>query len=437
MKKVGVILIFLFLIVTTTYAQGPDDFIFGDPLPDAPALAPRGDYGVGVRTLDLVNPGQPDILNAVKGEPVPTYDRPLTVEIWYPAVIPDGTAMLTEYEDTLGIVDNPDRPLTPFTFAGRALRDADPDPSGGPYPLIIVSHGYPGSRFMLTNLTENLASKGYVVVAIDHTDSLFSDAVNFGSTLLNRSLDILFVLNEMDRLSTEESFLTGLADAQNAALIGYSMGGYGSIDVAGAGLSPFAAGFIENQTGVPGADVRALGNAPAIADRIKAVVAVAPWGMNYGLWEADALANIQVPLFFIAGSQDDVAGYENGIVKFFEGAVNADRYLLTYEGARHNVVPNPPPAEATNFEEYMRYGDNVWDTRRINNVNQHFLTAFLGIYLKGQTDYQQYLDVIEVAAEGVYSVNDDGTPKADYTYWAGFAPRTAVGLTLKHAAPQE
>ena len=41
---------------------------------------------------------------------------------------------------------------------------------------------------MMTYLTENLASKGYVVVAIDHTDSTYTDAGPFASTLLNRMI---------------------------------------------------------------------------------------------------------------------------------------------------------------------------------------------------------------------------------------------------------
>ncbi len=71
--------------------------------------------------------------------------------------------------------------------------------------MIIVSHGYPGSRVLLSYLTENLASKGYVVVAIDHTESTHADKVVFSSTLLNRALDINFVLTYMT-----ESFLGGL-----------------------------------------------------------------------------------------------------------------------------------------------------------------------------------------------------------------------------------
>lgn len=415
--------------------------IFGDARPDAPELAARGVYGVGVQTLTFTNPDQIDILNVTAQTPQPRYDRSLTVEIWYPARIPAGETPLILYKDTLGRVDTPQAPLVPFTFGGRALRDAEPDASGAAYPLIVVSHGFPGSRWMLTYLNENLASKGYVVVAIDHTESTFSDVAGFASTLLNRPLDIRFVINQIAALGAAESdsFLAGLVDADNTGLVGYSMGGYGALNVAG---GAYGATYLPalRAFGFPGADflaVNTIENADFAADeRVKAVYTFAPWGMNFGLWDAASLATLDVPVFFVAGSQDDVAGYENGPRKIFELAAHSERYLLTFEGARHNVAPNPPPPAATTYDQFMRYADTVWDTTRMNNINQHFATAFFGKYLKAQATHA-YLDLIDVAAEGVYSVAADGTFNADHTYWLGFQPRSAVGLRLEHLPAAE
>lgn len=421
-------------------AMQGDGFVFGDARLDAPELAPRGDYGVGVQTLDLVNPGQIDILNVSESNPDPTYDRPITVEVWYPATGVDADATI-EYQETLGRADNPNDPLVPFTFSGRAQRDADIDGEDGPYPLLIVSHGYPGSRYIMSYLGENLASKGYVVVSIDHTDSTFSDVTQFSSTLYNRPLDILFVLNQMAAFGAadSDSFLSGVVDANNTGLIGYSLGGYGVINAAGGG---FGASYVPvlTQFGIPGVERFAsltTGNADFEArqdDRIKAVFAFAPWGMNLNLWDADSLAALTVPLFLVAGSQDDISGYETGTRLVYENTVNSDRYLLTLDGARHNVAPNPPPAAATNYDQYMRYADSVWDSHRMNNIMEHFTTAFFGSILKGETEDAAYLDLIEVAADGVYSVNDDGTFAEDNTYWLGFQPRSAVGMRLEHAA---
>jgi len=416
-------------LLATAQAQTHNaDFIYGDPLPDAPELAARGKYGVGVQTLQLVNKNQIDVVGSKNGKDS-LYDRLLTVEVWYPARIDADKQQLVAYDEVMGTSNDPKRPLIAFKFKGRSLRNAPADQSDGPYPLVIVSHGYVGSRFLMTYLTENLASKGYVVVAIDHAESTFRDAASFASTLLNRSLDDLFVLNEMARLGAKgnKGFWAGLLNADNTALIGYSMGGYGALNVVGAGYSRQAATFFGQMTGGSKAlEKRTAGTAAyqaSLDPRIKAVVAFAPWGMQRAIWDTAALKGITVPTFFVAGSQDDISGYDKGTKAIYNATTNANRFLLTYVNARHNVAPNPPPAEALApglpLDEYLRYAEPAWNERRINNINQHFVTAFLGIELK-KLDYHQYLNLKENANE---------------TPWKGFKPRTSVGLELKHAQP--
>ena len=428
-KLVSFFILFFFMFVQNSQGQG-NAFIYGDKLPDAPILAARGKFKVGVKTAHLIHHDQIDILNSSKDKDS-IYDRPLTIEIWYPALLAEGENEEVIYEDVMGNFNSPDRPLIPFTFKGRALRDAKPDKTNGPYPLIIVSHGYTGSRYIMTYLTENLASKGYVVVAIDHTDSTFRDATGFNSTLLNRSLDDLFILNEIDRLSKESNhYLSGIVNVEKTGLIGYSMGGYGAINVAGGGYSPMATSFFASMSkGNNALNKRKVGQKEFIESfdkRIKAIVALAPWGMEQGVWNDEGLAGIKIPTFYVAGSKDDISGYEKGIKAIYEGAINSERYLLTYMNARHNIAPNPPPAEASekglHLDEYLRYADSVWDQRRINNINQHFITAFLGVKLKDNSDYTQFIDSERLSKQDP---------------WKGFLPRTSVGLELRYAKPKE
>jgi hypothetical protein len=146
--------------------------------------------------------------------------------------------------------------------------------------------------------------------------------------------------------------------------------------------------------------------------------------MQQGLWNAEGLAGIKIPSFFVAGSLDDISGYEKGTKAFYEGAINSDRYLLTFLNARHNVAPNPPPPESLkpglHLDEYLRYADSVWDQRRINNINQHFVTAFLGVHLKQMDSYRAFLNIDEFDKE-----------------WPGFKARTSVGLNLDHQTAAE
>ena len=396
-------------------------FVNGDALYNAPELAARGSYKVGVRTLTVTNPDQINVAAITDGIEV-KYDRSLTLEVWYPASLEENDVELTAYEDVLGRPNNEKRPLDPFTFHGRASRDANPMKADGGYPLVIVSHGYLGSRVLMTYLTENLASKGYVVAAIDHKESTHSDPGPFPATLYHRPYDIMFVLDEMAKMGAtgSDSFLAGMVDEHNAAIIGYSMGGYGVLNVAGAGYSTGLGALFKGMTkGSDAIKSRIMGSSELTAapdPRIKAVIAFAPWGMERGVWDSTGLAGLRIPTLFVAGDQDDISGYEKGIKAIYDGATNVERYMLTYINARHNVAPNPPPIESfpagPNHEEYMHYAEPAWDMRHMNNVNQHFVTAFLGIKLKGK-DYGAYLDLKE---------NSNGEP------WKGFKPRSSLGM---------
>lgn len=204
---------------------------------DAPALSAYGNLPVGVRQIQMVNPGQVNILALDPTQPAPSVlpvsDRPLTVEVWYPAA--KGATGDTKFETLLR--DG----TTTIMLEGKAMRDAAAATGGKPAPLLLLSHGYPGNRFLMSHFAENLASKGYVVASIDHTDSTYADQSAFASTLVNRPLDQLFVLNELARLNNDtSSVFAGKIDTDNTALLGYSMGGYGALITAGAGVTPTA-----------------------------------------------------------------------------------------------------------------------------------------------------------------------------------------------------
>jgi predicted dienelactone hydrolase len=406
---------------------------------DAPALAAYGAFSMGVTTAQFKNPQQWDVVNAKPGQSVPLYDRPLTVEIWYPGQANPSAQQPGEYKAFFR--DG----KTQISLHGKALRDASPDLTKGPYPLVVVSHGYPGNRFLLSPIAENLASKGYVVVSIDHTDSTYSDQAAFASTLRNRPMDVSFVIDEMVKINRDaKSPFKSMIDESRIALIGYSMGGYGVINKLGGGFSEKAAQY----AGLPPDALKPLQSAnPEFAKRrdprILAAVAFGPWGWNQGFWDAEGLQGVRTPMLFIAGGVDDVSGYSPGIRNLYEGSIHADRYLLTFENANHNAgAPMPAPQEAWKRVPWLptipagHYIDAVWDNVRMNNIAQHFITAFLGKHLDKDAAKAAHLDVVEYAHKGKWAVNPDGSFKPEHSYWAGFPNRTAVGLRLEHLTAQ-
>lgn len=394
--------------------------------PDAPELAPYGSLPIGVQTLHFVHPEQIDIVNT-DSDNQPLYDRPLTAEVWYPAA--EGTEPGGTYQTLLRDGE------TEVTLTGRAARDAAPA-AGNRYPLIIISHGYPGNRFLMSHLGENLASKGYVTVAIDHTDSTYSDQDVFGSTLFNRPLDQRFVL---DQMATLNGRLGDIVDTNFVGVIGYSLGGYGALVLGGAGVTQSATEF---SWGTPnGLLAQHLAGSESheslIDPRVRAIIAIGPWGRNAGFWDANGLGGLQVPTLFMAGGADDVSIYDT-IRTIFEETGGTDRHLLTFEYANHNAAaPIPAPREAwtavdgLDFLPFEHYADPVWDTTRMNNIAQHFATAFMDLHLKGDIAKGSFLDLIPKSDDGILALDEDGKPTEDHTYWTGFKLRTAKGLRFE------
>jgi predicted dienelactone hydrolase len=411
----------LCLVVLASFAVAAAAFAQSNRIdivtPTAPELASYGKYAIGVRTIQATDKNRPDILATNEGGPTARYDRTLTLEVWYPAALAAGQKAGGDYR---AITRDP---AITVTLHGQAVRDAAPLTSEPPFPLVIISHGYPGNRYLMSHLAENLASKGFVTVSIDHKDSTYDDQKPFASTLYNRAFDQLFVLNEMERLGKpgSGSVLAGRLDASRTGIVGYSMGGYGVVNVIGGGYSKAS----ETMSGAPPNRLLAERGAAnpeyrkTMDPRIRAAIAIAPWGMVGGFWDAEGLKGIATPVLFVAGSADEVAGYEKGTKAIYQGAVNADRYLLTFLNANHNAgAPIPAPAETYVASEegkpaaFAHYADAVWDTVRMNNILDHFATAYFDLYLKGEAEKKQYF-------EG----------------WKGFKRGTAVGLTLEHAAP--
>ena len=410
------------------------DVFYGDSRGDSPELAARGIYKVGVRTLQVVNPNQPDVLSQSETERSPLSDRELTLEVWYPAKLSENQRQITTYSDVLGHgSNNPDRPNLPFHFGGRAARNAEVDPERMASPLVIISHGYSGSRVMMTWLTENLVTKGYIVVAIDHTDSTHADAESISSTMVHRPRDINFVIKAMANMNQKPtSFLFGMVNTELTAVIGYSMGTYGALSAAGVGASKLALHFPED---IPEHYLVSLqADNPkfeAMLDkRIKVIVAFAPFA-PVGYWSQIGIKNLKVPSLFIVGDQDQTTGFA-AAQWLFDNAVNSDRYLLVFQNAIHEVATNPAPPLADLYpREYAHYQEPAWDNRRLNNINQHFITAFLGKHLLGEGDkYNGYLNL------SVISNDSPRTDTQDPAYWKGFANWTAIGMELHQRAAQ-
>jgi predicted dienelactone hydrolase len=406
---------------------------------DAPELAHLGPYAVGIRTMHLVQHGQIDVLaaEAAKGS-APLVDRALTVELWYPARPAAAAAAAARVVYTASLPSEPPAPAAHFSIPGIAVRDAPP--AGRDHPLVIVSHGYSNDPDAMTWLTENLASKGYVVAAIAHDDPPITDRTRFAQPLMRRPLDIAFVAQTLQRTLADDH----LVEPARTALVGYSMGGYGVLTAAGATLDP-EGGAIKR---VPGSLMLPFARGAAMSGSLlvtglRAVVAISPAGAGtLAAWGTDGLRAISAPLLLIAGDDDRTVDYKTGARAIFDAASRAHRYLLTFKGGGHAMGLNPvPDAMRNKLWDQDWFEDPVWRKDRINAINAHFITAFLDLYVKDDASRAAYLDVpLAESAAGVwpaatpppaYDAYSPGT--AGITVWKGFQNNHASGLELLQA----
>ena len=403
---------------------------------DAPEIARLGPFAVGVRTLSFVEPAQPDLLAMdPKSGSIPKHDRNLVVDLWYPAS-PTPRVPRETYSASLPS-QPPARPAT-FTVPGIAVRDAKA--AGGGYPLVVVSHGYSNATVAMTWLTENLASKGYVVAAIRHDDPPITDSGKFPVVVLRRPLDIAYVTRTLQANLAAEH----LIDPAKTALVGYSMGGYGVLTAAGATLDPRGSATKMVPDGLLTPYVRGARESDAVTVKeLKAVVAISPAGGGaLAAWGAEGLKGLHVPLLLIAGNKDRTVDYTSGARAFFDMAINSVRYLLTFKEAGHSIGLNPAPASMQGLLwDQDWFEDPVWRSVRVNAINVHFITAFLDLYVKGDASRAAYLNVrTPDSDDGAWPSNsslryDAYSPSdSNITVWKGFQRNHAAGLQLLSAA---
>jgi dienelactone hydrolase len=155
-------------------------------------------------------------------------DRPLTIETWYPSEDAAGTSA-----SILDLVVDPDDRATyeallaaaPADCPTRTI-DAVPDAalaSGGPWPVIAMSHCHGCTRFSTNAVAEHLASHGFVVVAPDHAgNTLFDELAGTGLPLDTDTL----ALREADLDAALDATLAGDLDADpsRVGVFGHSFG---------------------------------------------------------------------------------------------------------------------------------------------------------------------------------------------------------------------
>jgi predicted dienelactone hydrolase len=267
---------------------------------------------------------------------------------------------------------------------GTITRDANPDMSGAPYPLILTG---PGSGDYL--FKSHLASYGFVMAIVrfpEHYD--YPDIQT-----VEDPRDVLFALDQIASKPLEG--LEGVIDSDYVGVAGYSGDGYISLALSGVRIDPdFYLSFCEQAPKIEpplsewyinfwcglakkwdeftihaGKEITTSDDGlwQALTDeRIRAVMPMAADGAQ--LFGARGLAMADRPMFMIAATEDEYVPYQIETTNIFKYVGAPELYMVSFIGETHEMPFHTGPA----------------------NGMRHFATAFFGYYLQGREDYLEY-----------------------------------------------
>lgn len=291
---------------------------------------------------------------------------------------------------------------------------------GGPYPVIILSHGFGGSKTGYVGLVAHWTSNGYVVIRPSHADSgalrqalteqreanpnrTMRDRIDAAETVWdaqtpadweNRVRDIRVIIDSFESLAERYPELRGRMDSTRIGLAGHSYGAFMAMLIAGVRSS-----LIPNPTADP---------------RVRAVLAMSPpgTGTKLGL-TPNSFSDVKVPIMYMTGTEDRGMTEEETPEWRREGFIFSppgDKYLVVIEGARHATFTGRllPPREELRMPDTM----DPYDPRRLDpaqrpsrnttmgdplrernlfGVVKIASLAFLDAYLKGEPSAKQFL----------------------------------------------
>ena len=336
----------------------------------------RGPYPTGVRTIDAADTSR---------------NRVFPCEIWYPAA-PEysGRDLSTEAQDEFTVPPRP--PHRQMSVRNARARS-------GTWPLIAFSHPSLFHRRSATFLCTHLASHGYVVAALDHSEVVAPELAwredateaetkaRIDGIISSRVPDIRVLL---DRLLGAASFDPDIAlDSNRVGIAGHSAGGWTALA------------------------------APNDEPRIRAVVALAPGGASNprpGIlpmklsfeWKRD------VPTLLLA-AENDAALPLAGMHEIYE-RVPATKRMVVLRRADHShfmdnvereheafrTAPLPPVLKA--MQQDMLPSAELTPGEKAHLFTRALTTCHMDAFLRGKPEARRFLEGDiegELAAHGV------------------------------------
>ena len=257
-------------------------------VPEGPwPVTEPGYYNVGFTSMNIeYNP-------VVTSEP-----RELRISVWYPTL--DATGRTTSYQGLFA---------RPTVFDGASVAP------GGPFPVLLFSHGNTSFVEQSFFMTEFFTSHGWIVAGPDHTGNTFRN-------LEDPMPPNIFVWRPQDISATIDTLMEFPEDhplygqsSDDIVLSGHSFGGYTTLAGSGAGYDTVSLLAACEQELVPDIfcdvlteDVLTVLEAGLGDPRVKIGIPQAPGGtILFGA----GVSQIDIPILLITGAMDRTTTNEN------------------------------------------------------------------------------------------------------------------------------
>ena len=250
-------------------------------------------------------------------------NRPLIADIYYPIVKADN-----DKSDNHTIEPEHDIMI-------RAVRNssAKVGMKGKNYPLIILSHGYGGSRKHITWLAEYLSTKGYIVAAVDHYgNTSYFDVPDIALQRWLRPQDITAFLDNF----LKDKMWVKKIDHNRIGFAGFSLGGLTGIWISGGVADKFE---------VPNAKTSSLYEMAVATtqehidnidyknarksykdNRIKASFLISP--AQGKAFSAEGLKSIDIPVKIVTGNADKIITVDENAKHYAAGIPRAELFIF-------------------------------------------------------------------------------------------------------------
>ena len=181
--------------------------------------------------------------------------------------------------------------------------------SGGPYPVVLVSHGAGGNWDTHYAQANHLASHGYAVLCLEHVGSntermksgirLFQnlkEMIHDSTEVLGRPKDVSFALDQATEWNRNHPRMKGRFDLSKVGAMGHSFGAFTAMALSG--MKPALDWIVPSVS--PG---KGLGP-DTFENRLKCGVALSPQAPGDPFFLKESYSSLRIPLMGISGTND-------------------------------------------------------------------------------------------------------------------------------------